>query len=69
MDDVVAAVLLAESKVDDGFQEFNISTPDYISVTEIALLAIETLGLSKNNVGLIYSGGKRGWKADVPVVR
>lgn len=69
VDDVVEAVLLAERKVESGFEEFNISTPDFISVNEIADLAINAMDLDKNKVSKHYSGGSRGWKADVPVVR
>ncbi len=36
---------------------------------EIAALAIECLGLDPASVELVYSGGDRGWKGDVPVVR
>jgi UDP-glucose 4-epimerase len=32
-------------------------------------LAIEELKLSKSEILITYSGGDRGWKADVPVVR
>ena len=36
---------------------------------EIAALAIECLGLDPDSVELVFSGGDRGWKGDVPVVR
>ncbi|MGH2473924.1 MAG: NAD-dependent epimerase/dehydratase family protein, partial [Candidatus Limnocylindrales bacterium] len=32
-------------------------------------LAIESLDLDPASVELLYSGGDRGWKGDVPVVR
>ena len=48
---------------------FNVATGDYITVTEIAELAVECLGLDPASVELEYSGGDRGWKGDVPVVR
>jgi UDP-glucose 4-epimerase len=67
--DVVRAVLLCEEKVKSGFDVFNVSTPDFVSVNEIADLVIEELGSSPENVKKIHSGGDRGWKADVPVVR
>jgi len=38
-------------------------------VTEIAFLAMEVLGLPRDSVQLCYTGGDRGWKGDVPVVR
>ena len=36
---------------------------------EIAHLAVECTGLDPGNVEFEYSGGDRGWKGDVPVVR
>ena len=48
---------------------FNVATGDYITVAEIAELAVECLGLDPGAVELVYGGGNRGWKGDVPVVR
>ncbi len=67
--DVVQGVLLAYEKSAVPFQVFNLGTGDYITVQEIAELAIEVLGLSRNAVRLNYSGGDRGWKGDVPIIR
>ena len=67
--DVVKAVMAAKDFSQKAFDIFNISTADYLSVNEIALMAIETLGLKSSDVRLSYSGGDRGWKADVPIVR
>jgi UDP-glucose 4-epimerase len=69
VDDVLAAVLLAGETGDEPFQVYNVATGDYITVTEIAQLAIEVLGLDSATVKLDYTGGDRGWKGDVPVVR
>jgi UDP-glucose 4-epimerase len=67
--DVVRAVLMAEDAFDGGYEVFNVSTSDQISVNEIAKIAEEILALSHNEVHHSYTGGDRGWKADVPVVR
>lgn len=67
--DVVSAVLLCEEKVQTGFDVFNVSTPDFVSVNEIADEVMAQLGLNPEKVVRTYSGGDRGWKADVPVVR
>ena len=69
VDDVLAAVLLAGETGDEPFNVFNVATGDYITVTEIAALAIDVLGLDPAAVTLDYTGGDRGWKGDVPVVR
>ena len=45
------------------------ATGDYITVTEIARLALEVLGLDPAAVRFEYTGGDRGWKGDVPIVR
>jgi UDP-glucose 4-epimerase len=65
--DVVAAVLLAGDRGPRPFRAFNVATGDYITVTEIAELAVEVVGT--HGTALRYAGGDRGWKGDVPVVR
>jgi UDP-glucose 4-epimerase len=45
-----------------------VATGDAITVTEIAELAVECLQLDAMPV-FEYTGGDRGWKGDVPVVR
>jgi UDP-glucose 4-epimerase len=63
--DVIRAVLLAHDQP-DRFQAYNVCTGDYITVTAIAEIVSEVLGVSPR---LEYTGGDRGWKGDVPVVR
>lgn len=67
--DIVRSVLLAHSKVNSPFDIFNVATGDYITVTDIAVLACEVSGLDSKLVKFEYAGGDRGWKGDVPVVR
>jgi UDP-glucose 4-epimerase len=67
--DVVRAVLLADESISEGFDVFNVSTKDQITVNEIALIAEKTLSIDPINVRHTFTGGDRGWKADVPVVR
>jgi UDP-glucose 4-epimerase len=67
--DVVRAVLTAHVKSKQPFQVYNVATGDYITVTEIARLALECLDLKEDEVEFQYTGGSRGWKGDVPVVR
>lgn len=66
--DVVAAVLCAAQQAQKPFSVFNVATDDAISVTAIAHLAAECLGLCTPPV-LDYTGGRTGWRGDVPVVR
>jgi UDP-glucose 4-epimerase len=65
--DVVEAVLLAADKV-SRYAAFNVATGDYTTVKEIAALAIEAVGAGPDT-DLVFTGGDRGWKGDVPIVR
>lgn len=65
--DVVAAMLLATDRGWSGFEVFNAGTGDYVTVTEIAELVTEHMGLT--DVRFEYTGGARGWQGDVPIVR
>jgi UDP-glucose 4-epimerase len=67
--DVVSAVLTAHRRSSEPYRAYNVATSDYITVTEIAHLALEVLGLDPAEVAFEYSGGDRGWKGDVPIVR
>jgi UDP-glucose 4-epimerase len=67
--DVLDAVFTAETSGDAPFDVYNVATGDYITVTEIAQLAIKVLGLDPQSVHMSFTGGDRGWKGDVPVVR
>lgn len=69
VEDVVEAVLTAHQQTRQSFEVYNVATGDYITVTEIARLAIEVAGLAEEHVRIEYTGGDRGWKGDVPVVR
>jgi UDP-glucose 4-epimerase len=67
--DVVRAVLTAHAQSSQPFQAYNVATGDYITVTEIADIAAKCLGLDREQVEFQYTGGDRGWKGDVPIVR
>jgi UDP-glucose 4-epimerase len=67
--DVIGAVLLANEREPRPFQVYNVATGDYVTVTEIAELAVECVGLEPGSVKFEYAGGDRGWKGDVPIVR
>jgi UDP-glucose 4-epimerase len=66
--DVINAILIAEEKTTEDFSVFNVGTDDYISVSEIADLAV-SICASPENTEISYAGGDRGWKGDVPVMR
>jgi UDP-glucose 4-epimerase len=67
VDDVLSGIWCARESADEVYNYFNVSTDDQITVSEIADIVEELMGLQ--NVRHIYSGGDRGWKGDVPIVR
>ncbi|HXZ83650.1 MAG TPA: NAD-dependent epimerase/dehydratase family protein [Acidimicrobiales bacterium] len=67
--DALGAVLLAAAEAPRPFAVFNVATGDYITVREIAELAVEVVGIEAGMTAFEFSGGNRGWKGDVPVVR
>jgi UDP-glucose 4-epimerase len=67
--DVVDAVLVAATGSNCALSFYNVATGDYITVKEIAELAVECAGLDPQQVAFEYTGGNRGWKGDVPIVR
>jgi UDP-glucose 4-epimerase len=69
VEDVIDAVLTALRIETSPYRVYNVATGDYITVTEIAELAVECLGLAPGSVRFDYSGGDRGWRGDVPVMR
>jgi len=66
--DVVDAALCAASMSTQPFSVFNVATDDAVTVTEIADLTVAALGLAAKP-DFEYTGGPRGWRGDVPVVR
>jgi len=69
VDDVLDAISLVTEKTTVRYDVFNVATDDYITVREIADLAVQICGLERANVRFEFSGGDRGWKGDVPVVK
>lgn len=67
--DVIEAVLIASAETVEPFRTYNVATGDHITVTEIADLAVVCAGLDAGRTEYVYTGGDRGWKGDVPVVR
>ncbi|WOF17104.1 NAD-dependent epimerase/dehydratase family protein [Methanoplanus sp. FWC-SCC4] len=64
VDACVRAVFYACENSDETFNYFNIGSEDWISVTELAEIITEEMGLP--GVAFKYSGGDRGWVGDVP---
>ena len=66
-DDVVEAMLLLEHTQQAGYDCYNVGSQDHLLVREIADIVVAEMGLQ--NVELDFSGGARGWRADVPIYR
>ena len=69
VEDVLAAIFAAAEQSPARFDVFNVATDDYITVREIAEIAVKVSGLAAGSVSYEFTGGDRGWKGDVPVVR
>lgn len=69
VEDILEAVFLANDKCPVCYDVFNVATGDYITVREIAELAAQVCGLKPGSVRHDFTGGDRGWKGDVPIVR
>ncbi len=70
VEDVLHAIFLVLAHVaeDVPFDIFNVATDDYITVNEIADIAVVETSLNKDFVRYLHTGGDRGWKGDVPKV-
>ena len=69
IDDVLEAIFLVASNAIKPYEVFNVATDDYVTVRQIADLAVAIAGLQQDEVRYDFTGGDRGWKGDVPVVR
>lgn len=69
VDDILDAVLLAQERCTAKYNVFNVATDDYITVKQIADLAVQVSQLTPGAVKYDFTGGDRGWKGDVPIVR
>ena len=67
IDDVLAAFQLMEREQASGYDVFNVGTEDSLTVHDVADIVVDRMGLS--NVRYEFTGGTRGWKADVPVYK
>ena len=62
--DCVAGILYGYTHAHDKVNLFNLSCDTTTTVTRIAEMVVEEMGLS--NVSFTYTGGVRGWKGDIP---
>ena len=67
--DVIEAVLMAAARTSGPLATYNVATGDYITVGEIAHMALDVMGLDPGTTELEFTGSDRGWRGDIPVVR
>jgi len=67
VEDCLDGFFLALQKSNERVNVFNLASEDLIDVRSIAKIVIHTMGLEE--VALTFTGGSRGWKGDVPVVK
>ncbi len=64
--DVIRAIFVALEKCQNPYSVLNVATLDYLTVREIADMASAVLNVKPTYE---FTGGDRGWKGDIPVVR
>jgi UDP-glucose 4-epimerase len=65
IDDLIAAMKFIVFDYEPGVNIYNIGVEGTTSVTKIADLICEAMDLK--NVQYVYTGGKSGWKGDIPI--
>ena len=65
--DILDAMLFIIKNTNEVVNIYNVASGDYITVTEIVKIVVEEMGLK--NIQFEYTGGSKGWKGDVPIVR
>jgi UDP-glucose 4-epimerase len=66
VEDVIDGIVTVLHEQSTAYDVYNIATEDFLTVTQIANIAIEILGLT--NVEINYGKSDKGWKADVPQI-
>lgn len=65
VDDLVAGIMRFKNELPEGITLYNVGDETTSSVTRIAKIVVEKMGLKQ--VAFHYTGGRGGWKGDVPV--
>ena len=66
VEDCIEGMIHASENSKEECEVFNLGCESFTTVTRIAEIVVEEMGL--NGVRFNYTGGKRGWPGDVPVV-
>lgn len=65
----VDGIMYAITNSKDTVNIFNLGSIDQITVTRIAEIVVEEMGLKLEDVNFNYTGGKRGWRGDITQMR
>ena len=68
VEDCLDGMMFGQAHAESTVNCFNLAVPDRTSVAQIARWCLEAMGLDPASTPLVYSGGSRGWKGDVPFV-
>jgi UDP-glucose 4-epimerase len=66
VEDCIDGMLRAFHNSNNQYDVYNLGCESFTKVTRVAQIVVEEMGL--NNVKFKYTGGKRGWPGDVPIV-
>ena len=69
VENVISAMFFALQNQKKVYDVYNVAPKDPATVNEIADIVLEQMKIDKSNCVYKYTGGNRGWKGDVPIVR
>jgi len=69
VEDVISAMFIALENQTKIFDVYNVAPKDPATVNEIADIVLAQMNIEKSDCHFKYTGGNRGWKGDVPIVR
>ena len=66
VDECISAFIYAIENSNDQVNIFNLGSTDHLNVTRIGELIVDEMGLK--DVEFKYTGGRRGWTGDIPIM-
>lgn len=69
IDDILSAMEIVLKQQVKLFDVYNVAPKDYTSVNEIADIVLQEMKITTGDCQLLFTGGNKGWKGDVPIVR
>jgi UDP-glucose 4-epimerase len=69
VENVISAMFIALQNQKKIYDVYNVAPKNPATVNEIADIVLEQMKIDKSGCEYKYTGGNRGWKGDVPIVR